>query len=94
MKINHLHENDRPMTGIVPRQALCLHVAEFLARATVLGLRVVEPVAEAGSRLVWSVAGLVQAVADALSARFPVCVVRGELSAFTRVRPAGIATSA
>ena len=49
-----------------------------------LGLRVVEPVAEAGSRLVWSVAGLVQAVADALSARFPVCVVRGELSAFTR----------
>ncbi len=36
------------------------------------------------SRLVWSVAGLVQAVADALAARFPVCVVRGELSAFTR----------
>lgn len=29
-------------------------------------------------------AGLVQAVADALAARFPVCVVRGELSAFTR----------
>ncbi len=38
----------------------------------------------ASSRLVWSVAGLVQAVADALAARFPVCVVRGELSAFTR----------
>lgn len=36
------------------------------------------------SRLVWSVAGLVQAVADALAARFPVCVVRGELSAFMR----------
>ncbi len=35
-------------------------------------------------RLVWSVAGLVQAVSDALSARFPVCVVRGELSAFMR----------
>lgn len=32
----------------------------------------------------WSVAGLVQAVADALAARFPVCVVRGELSAFMR----------
>ena len=32
----------------------------------------------------WSVAALVQAVADALAARFPVCVVRGELSAFTR----------
>ncbi len=39
---------------------------------------------DAPSRLVWSVAGLVQAVADALAARFPVCVVRGELSAFTR----------
>ena len=49
-----------------------------------LGLRVVELPAEPGSRLVWSVAGLVQAVADALAARFPVCVVRGELSAFTR----------
>ncbi len=49
-----------------------------------LGLRVIEPAAEAGSRLVWSVAGLVQAVADTLAARFPVCVVRGELSAFMR----------
>lgn len=49
-----------------------------------LGLRVVEGAVDAGSRLVWSVAGLVQAVSDALSARFPVCVVRGELSAFTR----------
>lgn len=38
----------------------------------------------ASERLVWSVAGLVQAVSDALAARFPVCVVRGELSAFTR----------
>ena len=38
----------------------------------------------ASARLVWSVAALVQAVADALAARFPVCVVRGELSAFTR----------
>lgn len=36
------------------------------------------------SRLVWSVAGLVQAVADALAARFPVCLVRGEISAFVR----------
>lgn len=37
-----------------------------------------------GGRLVWGVAALVQAVSDALAARFPVCVVRGELSAFTR----------
>lgn len=44
----------------------------------------VEPFPPAAERLVWSVAGLVQAVADALSARFPVCVVRGELSAFVR----------
>ncbi|MFT3665516.1 MAG: exodeoxyribonuclease VII large subunit [Piscinibacter sp.] len=41
--------------------------------------------AEGGApRLVWSVAALVQAVADTLAARFPVCVVRGELSAFAR----------
>ena len=32
----------------------------------------------------WSVAALVHAVSDALLARFPVCVVRGEISAFTR----------
>lgn len=49
-----------------------------------LGLRVAEAGSGPSGRLVWSVAGLVQAVADALAARFPVCVVRGELSAFTR----------
>lgn len=49
-----------------------------------LGLRVAEAGSGLSGRLVWSVAGLVQAVADALAARFPVCVVRGELSAFTR----------
>jgi len=37
-----------------------------------------------GERLVWSVAGLVNAVADALSARFSACVVQGELSGFSR----------
>lgn len=34
--------------------------------------------------MVWSVAGLVQAVADALAGRFSVCAVRGELSGFSR----------
>lgn len=33
---------------------------------------------------VWGVSALVQAVGDALSARFATCVVRGELSGFTR----------
>ena len=33
---------------------------------------------------VWTVGALVQAVGDALSARFATCVVRGELSGFTR----------
>lgn len=33
---------------------------------------------------IWSVAALVQAVGDTLSARFATCVVRGELSGFTR----------
>lgn len=44
----------------------------------------VDATVASSGRLVWSVAGLVAAVSDALSARFPVCVVRGELSAFTR----------
>ncbi len=35
-------------------------------------------------RLVWGVAALVKAVGDALDARFPTCVVRGELCAFSR----------
>jgi len=37
-----------------------------------------------GERLVWSVAGLVHAVSDALAARFSACVVQGELSGFSR----------
>jgi len=49
-----------------------------------LGLRVVDPAAFASQRLVWSVSGLVHAVADTLAARFSACVVRGELSAFSR----------
>ena len=39
-------------------------------------------------RLVWTVAGLVHAVADALTGRFSACMVRGELSAFSRA-PSG-----
>ena len=35
-------------------------------------------------RLVWSVAALVHAVADALAARFAACVVRGEIAGFSR----------
>lgn len=44
----------------------------------------VEPGATGAQRLVWTVAGLVHAVADALASRFPVSTVRGELSAFSR----------
>jgi len=40
--------------------------------------------AETAPRRVWTVAALVQAVADALAARFPGCTVRGELSGYTR----------
>jgi exodeoxyribonuclease VII large subunit len=36
------------------------------------------------SRMVWTVAGLVQAVADALASRFSACAVRGEISGFSR----------
>jgi exodeoxyribonuclease VII large subunit len=43
-----------------------------------------ETLPAAGARLVWSVDGLVRAVADALGARFGACVVRGEMSAFSR----------
>jgi exodeoxyribonuclease VII large subunit len=35
-------------------------------------------------RLVWGVAALIQAVSDALAARFAACTVRGELSGFSR----------
>ena len=44
----------------------------------------VEPFAFAPQRLVWSVSGLVHAVSDTLASRFSACVVRGELSAFSR----------
>lgn len=43
-----------------------------------------EPLPAAGARLVWTVDGLVRAVADALGARFGACVVRGEMSAYSR----------
>lgn len=52
--------------------------------APVLGLRVIEPAATLAPRVVWTVAGLVHAVSDALASRFAVCTVRGELSAFSR----------
>jgi exodeoxyribonuclease VII large subunit len=35
-------------------------------------------------RLVWTVAGLLHAVSDALAARFAACTVRGEISGFSR----------
>jgi exodeoxyribonuclease VII large subunit len=50
----------------------------------VLALRVVEPSATGRGALVWSVAGLIQAVADALAARFAACSVRGEIAGFSR----------
>ena len=49
-----------------------------------LGLPVVEPLAASAPRLVWTVAALVHAVADALASRFGACTVRGELSGFAR----------
>jgi exodeoxyribonuclease VII large subunit len=45
---------------------------------------VVEPSATGRGALVWSVAGLIQAVADALAARFAACSVRGEIAGFSR----------
>lgn len=39
---------------------------------------------EASRRQIWSVGGLLQAVAEALAARWAVCTVEGELSSFTR----------
>ena len=38
----------------------------------------------AGARRVWSVAGLIAAVAEAVDAGFPACTVRGEVSGFSR----------
>lgn len=49
-----------------------------------LGLPVVEPLFARPERMVWSVAGLVHAVSDALAARFASCTVRGEVSGFSR----------
>jgi len=44
----------------------------------------IESSASIAPRLVWSVAGLVRAVADTLANRFAVCAVRGELSGYSR----------
>lgn len=49
-----------------------------------LGLRMVEPLQPRGERFVWSVAGLVLAVSDAINARFSSCTLRGEISNLTR----------
>ena len=49
-----------------------------------LAQRPIEAMAEPLARLVWSVGALVNAVADALQARFGACAVRGELSGFSR----------
>lgn len=40
--------------------------------------------AELAPRIVWSVAGLLASVSDALAARFPACTVRGEIAGFAR----------
>ena len=44
----------------------------------------IEPGESLPPRVIWSVASLVHAVADALAARFSACTVAGELSGFTR----------
>ena len=44
----------------------------------------IEPAPNAPARFVWGVAALLQAVSDALAARFGACVVRGEISGFSR----------
>lgn len=49
-----------------------------------LGWRLIEPLEAPPQRVIWSVAGLVHAVSDALSARFSACTVAGELSGFSR----------
>lgn len=53
-----------------------------------LGLPMIERDVVPASRLMWTVAGLVHAVADTLTGRFSACTVRGELSAFSRA-PSG-----
>lgn len=52
--------------------------------APTLDLSLVEPFEPPQQRVIWSVASLVHAVADAVAARFSACTVAGELSGFTR----------
>ena len=47
-----------------------------------LARRRIESMVEPPARVVWSVGALLQAVADALQARFGACAVRGEISGF------------
>lgn len=70
----------RAAPGIVDFPARC---ASFRWRDGHLraGLQVSRP---GGMHRVWTVAGLVQAVSDALGARFSTCAVRGEISGLTR----------
>ncbi|MGH8798340.1 MAG: exodeoxyribonuclease VII large subunit, partial [Caldimonas sp.] len=44
----------------------------------------IESIQQAAARPLWGVAALLQAVADALAARFGACAVRGEISGFSR----------
>ncbi len=52
--------------------------------ASLLGLPMIEPSPAGPTRVVWTVAALVHAVADALASRFGACTVQGELSGFSR----------
>ena len=49
-----------------------------------LGWRLIDRLEAPPQRVIWSVAGLVHAISDALSARFSSCTVAGELSGFSR----------
>ncbi len=49
-----------------------------------LGWRLIDRLEAPPQRVIWSVAGLVHAVSDALNARFSACTVAGELSGFSR----------
>ena len=49
-----------------------------------LGWRLIDRLEAPPQRVIWSVAGLVHAVSDALGARFSACAVAGELSGFSR----------
>ena len=48
-----------------------------------LGLPMIESLVTAPGRMVWSVSGLLRAVADSLGARFNPCALRGEISGFS-----------